>query len=193
MSPLELATAGLDVEHPFDAEAAAREPGWQCLAGRERRGILIGNTRALWAPFRAAEQVSAHPLEHYVERTIDRAFPGARVFYAHRRYDGAFLPFQRLAVATGLGALSEGGLVIHPMYGPWLALRAVVVVDGEPVARTPIAKPCTCEAACAEALARARAAGGDWRAWLAVRDACTLRDHRYSDEQIRYHYTKAWG
>jgi methylmalonic aciduria homocystinuria type C protein len=28
-----------------------------------------------------------------------------------------------------------------------------------------------------------------WRLWLAVRDACPVgREHRYSDEQIRFHY-----
>ena len=70
-------------------------------------------------------------------------------------------------------------------------LRAVVLVDAEPVSRSPIAKPCHCDATCSVALARARD-GGDWRAWLAVRDACVVRDYRYTDEQIRYHYTKAW-
>ena len=31
----------------------------------------------------------------------------------------------------------------------------------------------------------------DWRLWLAVRDACPLgREHRYDDDQLRYHYTK---
>ena len=30
-----------------------------------------------------------------------------------------------------------------------------------------------------------------WRPWLAVRDACPLgREHRYSEQQVAYHYTK---
>ena len=130
-------------------------------------------------------------MEHYVEQTIERAFPGQRVFYSHRVYGETYLPFQKLAVATGLGALSDGGLVIHPVYGPWLALRAVVLVDEEPISRSSIAKPCHCDAICGIALERALD-GGDWRAWLAVRDACSLHEHRYSDHQIRYHYTKVW-
>ena len=52
------------------------------------------------------------------------------MIYAHRRYDGAFVAFQPLAVAAGLGALSEANLVIHPVYGPWFALRAAIVVLG---------------------------------------------------------------
>jgi len=192
MSIDQLLAAGFDLVHAFDAHAV----GWEILAGRERRGLLIGNTRALWPVFCEAMREPSlaardHPLDHYVEQTIEHAIPGARVYYSHRRYGEAYLPFQQLAVATGLGALSDGGLVIHPVYGPWLALRAVVLVDAEPVSRSPIAKPCHCDATCSVALARARD-GGDWRAWLAVRDACVVRDYRYTDEQIRYHYTKAW-
>ncbi len=187
-----LSAAGFDIAHPFDAQAAARD-GWEVLAGEARLGVLIGNTRALWPVFTAAiKDPGPDPLDHYTETTLSAAFPTARIWYAHRPYAESFLPFQKLAVATGLGALSDGGLVIHPIYGPWLALRAVVVLDGEPIARASIAKPCTCDARCATTLAAARESG-DWRAWLAVRDSCTLRDHRYGEDQIRYHYTKAWG
>ncbi|MGH2899194.1 MAG: hypothetical protein ACRDMZ_11015, partial [Solirubrobacteraceae bacterium] len=134
------------------------------------------------------------PLERYTERTIDAAFGpavdtihGARVLYGHRRYDGAFLPLQRLAVATGLGALAPTQLVIHPTYGPWFALRAVALVEGEPPARAPIAPPCRCDASCLEAFARAQRST-DWRDWLAVRERCSLQSWRYSDDQIRFHY-----
>lgn len=198
-----LAAAGFDLAHAFDAALAAREPGLAPLAGGGRLGILAGNTRALWPRFAAALADPAlaadpDPLERYTEQAIDAAFaaaPGARIYYGHRRYGGAFLPLQRLAVATGLGALAPTGLVVHPIYGPWLALRAAIVVDGDPPpARPPIPQPCRCDAACTAALAAARAASGpdNWRAWLAVRDACPLREHRYGEDQIRYHYTRAW-
>jgi methylmalonic aciduria homocystinuria type C protein len=188
-----LAEAGFDLAQPFDANAAAREPGLGALAGPQRLGVLIGNTRALWPKFLAArDPAERDPLNRYTERTIDAAFAGARVVYSHRVYDGAFFPFQRLAVAIGLGALSEGGLVIHPIYGPWFALRAIVLVDGEPVAHAPIAKPCTCDARCGEALRVALASRGSdgWRNWLELRDSCKLRNFRYPDDQIRYHYLK---
>jgi methylmalonic aciduria homocystinuria type C protein len=190
----QLAQAGFDLIHTFDATAAAREPGLALIAGE--LGILIGNTRALWPPFVAAMQdpalaAEANPLERYTERTIEEAFPGGRIYYAHRRYEGGFLPFQRLAVATGLGALAPSHLVIHPVFGPWFALRAIVIVAGSPPVRLPIAQPCRCDAGCAEALAKAQRST-DWRAWLAVRDACTLSAQRYGDDQVRYHYTKVW-
>jgi len=191
-----LAAAGFDIAHAFDAAAAAREPGLALLAGDERLGILIGNTRALWPPFTEAMRDPAlaaerDPLERYTERCIDAAFSGAPIYYGHRRYGRAFLPLQHIAVATGLGALAPSRLVIHPVWGPWFALRAVVVVAGDPPPRAPIAQPCCCDASCGEALARAQRST-DWRDWLSVRDSCSLRAWRYSDDQIRFHYVTAF-
>lgn len=200
----ELADAGFDLVHTFDAAAAAREPGWEQLAQEAERGrragLLIGNTRALWPRFVAAMRdpalaAGSDPLDRYTERTLETAFakasPGTPIFYGHREYAGAFLPFTRLAVATGLGSLAESHLVIHPIYGPWFALRAVILVEGDAPVRVPIASPCTCVAACHMTL-RAALASTAWEPWVAVRDACSLRAWRYSEEQIRYHYSKEW-
>lgn len=193
-----LADAGFDLVHAFDAAAAAREPGWEFLAdGALRVGLLVCNTRALWPRFVAAMRDPAvaaepDPLDHFTERTIEAAFPGAPIYFGHRADgSGAFLPFTRLAVATGLGALAASHLVIHPTYGPWFALRAVVLVAGKPPVRAPLRSPCSCGPGCKTALASALASTS-WEAWLAVRDACGLRVWRYSDEQARYHYTKEW-
>lgn len=201
-----LAAAGFDIVHAFDPRAIAHLPGLAALAPTgatidERRALLIGNTRALWPVFLAARArdpglaAARDPLERYTEATLDAAFPGARRFDGHRRYAGAFVPLQRVAIATGFGALAPSQLVVHPTFGPWFALRSVVFVAGEPPPPSaPVARACTCSEACPRALAAALADPGPapWRAWLAVRDACCLRDHRYSDEQIRYHYTRAW-
>jgi len=192
-----LARAGFDLVHAFDAAVAARAPGLAALAGPERRGLVIGNTRALWPVFSDAlrdPELAAErdPLDRYTERVIDAAFPGARIFYGHRAYGGAFVPLQHLAVATGLGWLAPSRLVIHPIYGPWFALRAAVMIDGEPVPRLPIAPPCHCDASCTAVLARAQQSM-DGRDWVAVRDACSLRAWRYTDDQLHYHYASVWG
>ena len=192
-----LAASGFDILHELDPAVVAGEPGLARLADPvRRRGVIVGNTRALWPVFLAARRAdpeltaSRDPLDAYTEREIAAAAPGATCFYAHRRYDGAFLPFQRLATVAGLAALAPTRLLIHPVYGPWFGLRAVVITAGEPVARSAAFAPCTCDAACHDAFARACAADG-WQAWLAVRDACPIgRAYRYSDDQIRYHYTK---
>lgn len=195
-----LAAAGFDIAHSFDAAAAGAsggvEIGWDGFAGTARLGVLIGNTRALWSPFTAALAEPAlaadpDPLDRYTERVIDSAFgtTATHIYYAHRRYHGGFVPIQRLAAASGFGALAPNHLVIHPEYGPWFALRAVVILDGDPPVSAAIAKPCQCDASCDAAFAQA-CRSGDWRDWLAVRDSCALRSWRYSDEQIRFHYSR---
>jgi hypothetical protein len=195
-----LAAAGFDIVHPFDTAAASQGPGLAVLGGGPRLGLLIGNTRALWPRFCDALRdpalaAESDPLDRYTERAIGGALHGAfrdpRIYYAHHQYGGAFVPLQHLAVATGLGALAPSHLVIHPVYGPWFALRAAVVIDGEPPRRAPIAQPCRCNAACRTALEHAQRST-DWRDWLALRDCCTLRGWRYSDDQARFHYLKVW-
>lgn len=194
----ELSRAGFDLAHPFDVHACASETGAPIDAPRGTLGLFVGNTRALWPVFSAARAAdpelaaSTDPLELYTERVIDQVAAGARVYYSHRTYGGAFLPLQRLAVAAGIGTLSPTHLVIHPVYGPWFALRAVIVCEGEPPPRRVAPRACTCDERCLDAFTRAAASSGPerWKAWLAVRDACSAgREHRYSDEQIAYHYS----
>jgi len=186
-----LAAAGFDIAHAFDARVLAGEPGLEALATHGRAGVLVGNSRALWAPFvAAADRAHPHPLQRYTETVVGRALAGRTIYYAHRTYGGAYLPFQRLAVAAGLAALAPTHLLVHPIYGPWFALRAVAFGEGEPPATARVALPCTCGEACTSALARATASG-DWRDWLAVRDACPIgRAYRYGEDQLAYHYTK---
>lgn len=181
-----LRDAGYDLVHELDLATTGLATG---------RGLLIANTRALWPVFLAARRAdpvlraSADPLDLYTAQTIARAFPGADVWFAHRPYAGSYLPFQRIAVAAGLGALAPTQLVIHPVYGPWFGLRAIVALPGDPVVSPALpAYRCTggCEALLTIALQRE-----DWRAWLAVRDACCVgREHRYDENQLAYHYTK---
>lgn len=183
-----LAAAGFDIVHAFDPRVC----GVPAIVDPARPvGLLVGNTRALWPHFVAAREPVPHPLDRYTERVIGPLTD--HVFYAHRQYGGAFLPFQRIAVAAGFGALSPSQLVIHPEYGPWFGLRAVILVEGEPPVRRPIASPCACGAACRAAFDHAMTiAGGPERAaaWLAVRDACPVgRAYRYSEEQIFHHYS----
>lgn len=193
-----LAHAGFDIAHPFDPAITADDPALAHIAGfGNRRALLIGNTRALWSPFVAARAADAdldrdpHPLDRYTEQTIAREFAGAPMWFAHVRYGGAFLPFQRLAVLTGFAARAPTQLVIHPVYGPWFALRAVVVSEGNPPSWSPELPSYRCSGSC-EAVFRSACESTDWRDWLAVRDACAVgREFRYSDDQIAYHYSNA--
>jgi methylmalonic aciduria homocystinuria type C protein len=175
-----LAAAGFDIVVPFDGGRIDPD---------RRAGLLIGNTRALWPTFVANKPPGPDPLDRYVESVIEPLVPeGGRALYSHRQYNGAFVSFQALAVAAGLGSLSETNFVIHPVYGPWFALRAAIVVPGEAPVVAPCPPVCRCHAPCREALARA-VGTTDWQAWLAVRDACPVgREYRYSEDQLAFHY-----
>lgn len=177
--------------------------------------VVIGNTRALWVPFQRAVAVdptlraSLHPLQEYTTRVLIEAVANlARA--CEVRYDFEPPPrrvaMQDLAHAAGLAYKSPSYLSVHSTYGPWIALRAVVVTDVPgPSGPAPVlTPPCDCRHACnprlEEALARSQRASsgtleGDveaaWQSWLSIRDACPIgREYRYSDSQIRYHYTK---
>ncbi len=166
--------------------------------------VLIGNTRALWPAFLAALRNDAgllrhpNPLDRFLEEVVDRACAQAgldtKVRWAHRA-EPAHISFQTLADVSGLAWRSPASLSVHPVYGPWIALRAAVVLPRRGPARPGRSlSPCRhcawgCEAVLARTLAKP---SSTWRNWLAVRDACpTGREYRYSRHQIRYHYTKA--
>ena len=208
--------AGLDLVHAFDVghyNAVAPPAGrLQDFNASNRLGILIGNTQKLWPVFvRAVENDAAlagseTPLDTYVTTRVTsivrQATPHQHsLVFAHVTEPRAF-PIQRLAELVGFAALSPSHLAIHPLHGPWLALRAVVVFDvrGPDAAPAEPARPCrTCSAPCLAALERAVAASGSpltstaiaehAAAWILVRDVCPVgKGSRYSDAQLSYHY-----
>ena len=210
------AAAGFDLCAATDAAAYhARAPDHRVDDfGRPRAlVIVVGNSRALWPAFAAALAdptlaAAADPLDAYAARSIGGAVAHALAATA-TRHDVYYAPeppprriaLQRLADVAGLAALAPSHLCVHPRFGPWIALRAAIVidVDGPPPAAPPPRRGCDCATGCGPALERAVAAGPPrgadelrerWRLWLAVRDACPIgRDHRYADDQLRYHYT----
>lgn len=192
------------VDEPF------RLPG-----GADDTVAIVGNTRTLWPHIDRFVMDSPHqvsdPVDTYVESVVRTAvadIPGVTEVRFSHEPPPRRIAIQRLAHVAGLAWLSPSHLCVHPEFGPWMALRAAIVFDTAYAApETEPAPPCDCEANCLPMLESALAPGepangGElaerWTAWLAVRDACPVgRDHRYSDEQIRYHYTgerpDRWG
>jgi epoxyqueuosine reductase QueG len=207
----QLADGGLDLYAAFPASAwdAAGPPAplaSQALLPGARTLVVAGSGgRALWERFtawlaeapRARLTDEAHPLDRYVATVLDGAaalFDGAGL--RARRFEPTFLfeprlDFRRLAELAGLGAPSPLGLLVHPVYGPWWGLRGAFLVAGALPATAPASIhgiPCNgCPAPCRAAIP-AGTEGTIAAATVAAREACVLGAHRYSDEQIAYHY-----
>lgn len=182
------------------------------LHGEHTLVLVVGNTRRLWQSFLASDELAnADPLDRYSRAHIDAAAAAVALRFgvAHDvRYSFDPAPdsvaIQRLAVFAGAAELAPIGLCIHPQHGPWISLRAAVVFAAAgPAPRAAVA---TCSACSARPCLAARARVLDdvsdadfargqielpWQDWLAMRDACPVgRLSRYTDPQIRYHYTK---
>ncbi|MBX3181564.1 MAG: hypothetical protein KIT72_13165 [Polyangiaceae bacterium] len=188
--------------------------------------LVTGNTRALWPAFVTARQRGEvgppDPLDAYTEAAHEAALRAAgataRPLWAHR--GTPVLPIQRVAERLGLCHVGPAGLAVHPVYGPWFGLRALLVFPpglhgGAPLPTAPAptaapapsaplpgAGPCAgCAAPCRAAFDHARRAterldkqgiAATWRLWVAARDACPVgREHRYSAAQLAHHYGAA--
>ncbi len=227
-----LAAAGLDLQ----GVAAADAPAVQALLPGAQSVVVLGSGGGrLWAglcdAIRADPAVlrdAAHPLDAHVAglvRAADAALgPLPRRWVLCGAVDLApaaddapppFLDFRALAHAAGLGHPSRLGLLIHPTVGPWLGLRAALLLAAPlpPTGPLPGAGPCPgcaapCAAACPvaavpapgapdrfaiRACARHRADGGCPTA-CAARNACPEgAAHRYTALEQHYHDNRRTG
>ena len=200
--------AGFDLVHPFSTTRCELDPGLRLpnFSSEGSLAVLVGNSRALWPALIAAIRARPSRLDRadvvdtWAEETIAAAASASQtaheIRWAHRT-GATTVPIQRIAHAAGLAWLSPANLSIHPHFGPWIGLRAVVVFDlpGPHAAVAALDDPCGhCDRACLPAFEAARHDADlkqTWRDWLAIRDACPLgRAHRYGEDQIAYHYTK---
>ena len=183
------------------------------LGDSRNLALVVANTKTLWPVFVQWLQQNPEfvqhpdPLDRYVEAKLSGLFAAlpvrAELRWAHKP-EPAHVSMQTLAQLAGIGYKTDSHLVVHPVYGPWVGLRAVAVlpVVGPAEVFQWTNPPCAaCSTGCRPALAAAIAGHEDssrsasvsdkWASWLAVRDACPLgKAHRYSEDQIRYHYTK---
>ena len=112
--------------------------------------IVIGNGGgAFWTGFRdytdarpgyfqQHPQQHPHPLDEYTVEVIENSLTpllqrsGAAYRYVYPfRFSTQPVSFMHLAQASGLAAPSILGIVIHPTYGPWIALRSAILIDQE--------------------------------------------------------------
>ncbi|EFL90706.1 conserved hypothetical protein [Ahrensia sp. R2A130] len=112
--------------------------GWFTVDGdqrdRKRPALLIGNIgSSLWPAFSRSVEFSdglKNPMDRWTKEVVE---PIASELKAEARYPFGqpHWPFQTYAkAATGMDN-SPLGLVIHPEFGLWTALRAVFVFDDD--------------------------------------------------------------
>ncbi len=214
-----LSPSGLDLVHGF-------EPGQMNRAladsGRpfrlpEGKAALIGNTRALWDKFSHARTtgtegaMGSDPLDSYLTHHLKRAtsdLPLSYLGFAHGD-EKPIVPIQFLAAHSGLAEFGPFHLNIHPVYGPWFALRAVIVTAesseapsrARPFADPPrpaslgTASPCKkCSRPCLSPtpVHEPKSLSPRSLELLAPRVACPVgRDYMYGREQLTYHYQSA--
>ncbi|MGH7787055.1 MAG: hypothetical protein ACRERC_09335, partial [Candidatus Binatia bacterium] len=150
-------TAGFDLLRAFNVawynDVVADEYRLPDLGRPRALGVLIGNTRALWPRFvaalleEAALRSEADPIERYTVARLSAALeplqPRWDVRWAHAP-PPRLVAIQRLGHVSGLAHLGPCGLSVHPVYGPWMALRAAVVIDVDGPAEPPPDPPRPC-------------------------------------------------
>ncbi|HXK22044.1 MAG TPA: hypothetical protein VMS55_05140 [Myxococcota bacterium] len=213
-----LDAAGLDLRGALSTSAydLLVPPAWRCdaLLPGARTALVIGSGgRALWRAARESGAAGSDPLDLHTARALaacvtelKQASHAAVALFAPERRGGAYADFVALGYAAGLGAPSRLGLLVHPVYGPWLSLRALLLMDLAWPESAPLRgfDPCTgCPAPCADAC-HGRAVGSpgfdvprcadtrrrDPRCALRcdARHACVLgRDRAYLAEAEAYH------
>jgi hypothetical protein len=168
---------------------------------------------------------AAHPIDEECQGLVSAACErlnrdGAdakALFYWERRGGGTpgggeFADFVALAKAAGLGASSRLGLLLHREFGPWFAIRALILtnrVRPEPLARPVAYDPCReCDAPCERSCpgAAIAAAGFDVGRCQQTRqtvEGCAARcdarlacpegsRHRYGAEALSHHMRAAF-
>lgn len=197
-------------------------PAWRAsaLLPDARTALVVASGgRALWRALRGSPELATDPdpVDAYTARALGElvgdlvsAGQPSRALFAFERHGGAYADFVALGRAAGLGGPSRLGLLIHPEYGPWLSIRAVLLTTlAWPQSAAPIAfDPCTgCPAPCAgacptaapgvEGFSVAACDAGRSRepaclARCAARRACWVGPrHAYDDEAEAHHMRHA--
>lgn len=208
-----LARGGFEVTAPlpreiYDGLVADPWRGERVFPGA--RGVLVvaNAGRTLWPLFSSSPEASRpeDPLDTYTRRVFEEATsPDAGFALYNERREGSYLPLVTLAERAGLGIPGRVGVLLHPVYGPWMSLRGVVFTR-EPVELAPVSSfdPCTgCPAPCAEAChgnvvhLDGVDVEGCYRTRLTLRE-CALRcdaraacvigpEHAFSADQVAHH------
>lgn len=203
---------------------------WQSILPGCRSVLVLGSGGpALWQALNRAVRADRrlltkhqHPLDDFVARAIAQADPSPPPSRRWLRCAGdevEQIDFRSLALAAGLGHQSRLGLLLHPVYGPWLGLRAACFSQ-EVLPQTGSLRglgPClNCSAPCMSACTGNAVPATSWERFSilkctefrklspACRTGCDARracpvgaEHAYDELELHYHQgersgRKAW-
>ncbi len=211
-----LEKAGFNLTAPLPAEEydALVSPPWRSDVLRRgcRSVLIVGNGgSALWKCFRRSPESNTRrdPLDRYTARVLRDC--GETHFASYRdRRQGRPLPLVALAERAGLGSPGRLGLLLHPTYGPWMSLRAVVYSSEEvTLDAVPVFDPCKdCPAPCVPACRggaigesgfdgarcfRTKLLDSGCRSACDARAACVLApEHAFPPDQVAHHSRIDW-
>lgn len=223
VGPFGLNLIGVASVASYDAEVGSGQGLARHLHGAESVVVIGNGGGAFWAAYRRFCEAHpeyerrADPLDDFTREVVDAACTplarrGAmRILYPFGFAEGT-VSFTRLALLAGLGRGSLVGVLVHPVYGPWFALRAAILVREKLEAPRPAEgfDPCSscsgrpCIPACPGCAVTAagwsvprcgahRGRPDDPCATRChARVACVLApEHRYPDDALAYHQRRA--
>jgi hypothetical protein len=223
VAPFGLNLIGVASVASHDAGVRAERRVERLLPGAESMVVIGNGGGAFWDAYRRlcgerpGYERRPDPLDDFTREVVDAACAplagrvAMRVLYPFGFAEDG-VSFTRLALLAGLGRRSLVGVLVHPVYGPWIALRAAILVRQRIEAPRPAADfdPCpTCiDRPCISACPGDAVDAAGWSvplcgAYRARRDdpcaarcharvACVLGpEHRYPDDALAYHQRRA--
>jgi hypothetical protein len=208
-----------DAAAPTQLQARAIDP-------RARSIIVIGNGGGVfWQAYRRHADAHPewaqrdHPLDDFTREVVEREIAGP-LRARGRRFtvvypfvsDTGNLHFMELGRIAGIGGPSLIGVLIHPKYGSWIALRAALLMeelldepgDGLGFDPCPQCIPKSCMPACPVGAVSERGwdvikcvrhrveAAPDCSAGCYSRIDCVIGpEHRYPNDELRHHQERA--
>jgi hypothetical protein len=192
---------------------SSQQSPW-ALPSEARSLVLLASTgKTFFQKFQESDVLEEQdPLDTYTKRQIEALVQrhlSLSILSLYYPFEKPFLPFQKLAYLMGWPRPGRLGLVVHPVYGPWVAMRAALALSlpletaGEALPSLCLSCDAPCERACPVGAVGARGLDilrcgaarlhqQSCRTYCAAREHCVYGQHwRYSDDAIRYHHLAA--
>ena len=151
------------------------------------RAYMIANTKEMWPVFMEWYSNNKN-IKNPVDTFVEQKLPKEDIYYSHLRYDGQYLPFQKIASMT---FEPYSHLSLHPIYGPWLSLRAIVL--GDTVQPIPMVKLTSDQR---DSLHRISLEPFLWGNHAKIRKLlgvyCEATKYEFTEQQMQYHYNRVF-